>query len=708
MNNIIQVNCEEVIVDSFVEYALDVINDRALPDVRDGLKPVHRRILYAMNELGLSPDKGYKKCARIVGEVLGKYHPHGDTSVYDALVRMAQDFSMRYTLVDGHGNFGSIDGDSPAAMRYTESRQCNIALEMLRDINKNTVKFIDNFDGTEQEPLVLPSRYPNLLANGSTGIAVGVATNIPPHNLSDLIDTIIYQIDNENCTTKDLVKYLKAPDFPTGGIIINPQDMETIYDNGNGKIIVRGKCHKEIENDKELLIITEIPYLLKKSSLIDKIIQLMSIKKINTISEIRDESDRNGMRIVIELKKKNTYDPTLNILYKQTSLQSTFAMNMVYIHNGELKDQVALKDTIKYYIEHQKEVIYNRSVYDLTEYKKRCHILEGLIIALNNLDEIISIIRNSKTKQCAKEILVSKFNLSDIQINSIFKLELHRLTGLEINKIKTEHQELTKAIEKTENIINKPNILLNVLKDELLEIKNKYGDIRRTTIEYADSTVNDIVIPVDDYNIKYFLTKEGYLKKVPLTRLRGSNKLKDEDIIIGEVESTNAGEVILFSNKGIVYKLLSHKLDDCKMSSLGEFLPKLLSLEADETIIGILATTDFKGNSVIVFENGKVARIPLTSYLTKQNRTKLLNALNLDSKVVSILQSQDNTDIILESNQNKALMITTKDISLKTSKNTQGVQIMYSSTEGFKVTKAYIGKLEDKYKVVKRSSGKSL
>ena len=466
----------------YIDYAMSVIVGRALPDVRDGLKPVHRRILYSMQELGLEPQKGYRKCARIVGEVLGKYHPHGDSSVYDALVRMAQDFSLRYTLVDGHGNFGSVDGDSAAAMRYTEAKMNKIAVEMLRDIRKETVDFMPNFDGEEKEPVVLPSRYPNLLVNGSSGIAVGMATNIPPHNLGEIIDGTIILIDNPETTVLELMTAIQGPDFPTGAIVMGKAGIRAAYETGKGKIVVRSKTEIEEENGRNRIVVTEIPYQVNKAKLIENIADLVKDKKITGISDLRDESDREGMRIVIELKRDANPNVILNLLFKHTKMQDTFGVIMLALVDNEPKI-LNLKEVLTHYIEFQKEVVTRRTVFELNKAEARAHILEGLKIALDNIDDVIHIIRNSKTSDIAKSTLMERFQLSEKQAQAILEMRLRRLTGLERDKIEEELNEIMQYIEYLNSILADEMKLLGVIKEELREIKSKYNDERRTEIQ---------------------------------------------------------------------------------------------------------------------------------------------------------------------------------------------------------------------------------
>ena len=497
----------------YIDYAMSVIVGRALPDVRDGLKPVHRRILYSMYELGLDPSKGYRKCARIVGDVLGKYHPHGDTSVYDALVRLAQDFSIRYTLVDGHGNFGSVDGDSAAAMRYTEARMAKIAVEMIRDINKDTIDFGENFDGTEKEPIVLPSRFPNLLVNGSAGIAVGMATNIPPHNLVEVIDGINYFIDNPDCTIAELMLHIKGPDFPTAGIIMGMRGIREAYETGRGKVIVRSKAEIEEENGRHRIVVTEIPYQVNKAKLIENIADLVKDKRIVGIADLRDESDREGMRIVIELKRDANPNIILNQLYKHTKMQDTFGVIMLALVNNEPK-VLNLKQIISHYVDFQKEVIRRRTIFELKKAETRAHILEGLKIALDNIDEVISIIRSSKNTAEAKGRLQDKFNLSEAQSTAIVEMRLRALTGLERQKIEDELNEFRALIARLKEILSSEELILNIVKEELTEIKAKYGDERRTSIEQSSDDIN-IEDLIQEQNVVVTLTRDGYIKRIP-------------------------------------------------------------------------------------------------------------------------------------------------------------------------------------------------
>lgn len=573
----------------YIDYAMSVIVGRALPDVRDGLKPVHRRILYSMQELGLYPERGYRKCARIVGEVLGKYHPHGDSSVYDALVRMAQDFSLRYMLVDGHGNFGSVDGDSAAAMRYTEAKMNKIASEMLRDINKNTVDFIPNFDGEEKEPVVLPSRYPNLLVNGSSGIAVGMATNIPPHNLGEVIDGTIALIDNPELTSLELMTYIKGPDFPTAGIIMGKSGIRAAYETGKGRIVVRAKAEIEEENGRHKIIVTELPYQVNKAKLIEYIADLVKDKKITGISDLRDESDREGMRMVIELKRDANPNVTLNLLYKHTKMQDTFGVIMLALVDNQ-PQVLNLKQVLVHYINFQKDVITRRTQFELNKAKERAHILEGLIIALDNIDEVINIIRSSKTSEIAKNTLIERFSLSEKQAAAILEMRLRRLTGLERDKIENEYNELMKLIDYLNAILASEERLLEVIKEELLEIKAKYSDERRTQIEKQENEI-DIEDLIQEEDVVITLTHTGYIKRISSdvysAQKRGGKGIqamttKEDDFVENVLVTSTHSNLLFFTTKGKVYKIKAYEVPDAGRTAKGTNLVNILPLEADE------------------------------------------------------------------------------------------------------------------------------
>lgn len=730
MTKIIEVDIKEEMENSYVDYACEVIEERALPDVRDGMKPVHRRIIFSIYELGLTPEKPHKKSARVVGDVLGKYHPHGDGSVYGAMVRLTQPWLLRYPLLDGHGNFGSIDGDSPASMRYTEIKQQKIFNELIRNINKDSVNFIPNFDGEEREPSVLPSALPNLLINGSSGIAVGIATEIPPNNMNEVVDGIIHQIDNPNCTILDLMQFIKSPDFPTGGSIINPNNMVNVYTKGVGVIIVRSKYHTETVEGKEAIIITEIPYQVNKSNLIDGIYnasknqkkkdkqgkEKITMAKIPEIDFVRDESDRDGMRIVIALKKKNTFQNTLLKLFKHTDVQKNYNANINALNDKELLEGISLKDMIKYYIEHQKEVITRRSTYDYNKTNERLHIVEGLKIALDSLDLTIKLIRESKSKIESKTKIIKALNIDEIQAEAILEIKLYRLASMEIATFIEEYNQLQDKINKLSNILTNESELLEVLKTELLEIKYIYGDERRTLLTDEQHIEKEVITveEIEDYNCKLFLTNEHWLKKIQLTSLRNAtdHKLKDGDFIKTEISSTNASEIIFLSSLGFAYKVYAHTIENSTTKKLGDFLPSLLQLDKDEKIIGMLSTNYTTPQYVlIVFEDGKAVKIPLTSYMTKQNRSKLANSLSLESPVISIIQISDNTDIYIESNQGKAIVFNTSVLNEKKARNSQGSTIIKSNKEGFAVIKSEVFTdqvIKEDYLVDKASAGKLL
>ncbi|MCR1952952.1 MULTISPECIES: DNA gyrase subunit A [unclassified Clostridium] len=655
----------------YIDYAMSVIVGRALPDVRDGLKPVHRRILYSMNDLGLSPEKGYRKCARIVGEVLGKYHPHGDTSVYDALVRMAQDFSMRYMLVDGHGNFGSVDGDSAAAMRYTEAKMNKIAVEMLRDITKDTVDFIPNFDGEEKEPVVLPSRYPNLLVNGSSGIAVGMATNIPPHNLGEVIDGTIMLIDNPDITVLELMSVIKGPDFPTGAIIMGKSGIRAAYETGKGRIIVRAKAEIEEENNRHRIIVTEIPYQVNKAKLIENIADLVKDKKIVGISDLRDESDREGMRIVVELKKDANPNVILNMLYKHTKMQDTFGVIMLALVNNE-PQVLNLKQVLSNYIEFQKEVVTRRTIFELNKAEARAHILEGLKIALDNIDEVISIIRSSKTTEIAKNTLIERFNLSEKQAQAILEMRLRRLTGLERDKIEEELAEIMKLIDYLNSILASEEKLLSVIKEELIEIKNRYGDERRTSIE---KVVNEIDIEdlIQEEEVVVTLTHSGYIKRISAdtysAQRRGGRGIqamstKEDDFVEHVNVVSTHSDILFFTNKGRVYKLRAYEIPDAGRTAKGTNIINLIAIEQDERIETVLSVKDDVNEGFLFMgtKQGLVKKTPLSEF--KNLRKNGLIAINLrdGDELLKVKITRGDADIVIVTQDGNAIRFNETDV----------------------------------------------
>lgn len=640
----------------YIDYAMSVIVGRALPDVRDGLKPVHRRILFSLQELGLYPDKGYRKCARIVGDVLGKYHPHGDTSVYDALVRLAQDFSMRYMLVDGHGNFGSVDGDSAAAMRYTESKMNKIAVEMLRDINKNTVDFVPNFDGEEQEPSVLPSRYPNLLVNGSSGIAVGMATNIPPHNLGEIIDGTIMLIDNQETSILELMTVIKGPDFPTAGIIMGMAGIRAAYETGKGKIIVRAKAEIEEENSRHKIIVKELPYQVNKARLIENIADLVKDKKIVGISDLRDESDRDGMRIVIELKRDANPSVILNLLYKHTKMQDTFGVIMLALVNNEPL-VLNLKQILNHYIDFQKEVITRRTIFEINKAKDRAHILDGLRIALDNIDKVISIIRESKTSEIAKNTLIEQFNLSEKQSVAILEMKLRRLTGLERDKIEDEYSELMKQIEYLQSILDTEEKLLSVIKEELLEVKNKYNDDRRTEIEKVINEI-DIEDLIQEEEVVVTLTHTGYVKRILAdtysAQKRGGKGIqamstKEDDFVEHVMVTSTHSDILFFTNRGRVYKLRAYQIPDAGRTAKGTNIINLIPTEPDERIETVLTIRDNSRDGFLFMgtKQGIVKKTPLNEF--RNLRKNGLIAINLreGDELLKVKVTRGDADIMV-------------------------------------------------------------
>lgn len=655
----------------YIDYAMSVIVGRALPDVRDGLKPVHRRILHSMNELGITPDKSYRKCARIVGEVLGKYHPHGDTSVYDALVRLAQDFSMRYMLIDGHGNFGSVDGDGAAAMRYTEARMNKIAAEMLRDINKDTVDFIPNFDGEEKEPVVLPSRYPNLLVNGSSGIAVGMATNIPPHNLGEVIDGTIMLIDNPEITSLELMTAIKGPDFPTGAVIMGTSGIRAAYETGKGKVIVRAKAEIEEENGRHKIIVTEIPYQVNKAKLIENIADLVRDKKITGISDLRDESDRDGMRIVIELKRDANPNVVLNLLYKHTKMQDTFGIIMLALVDNEPKI-LSLKEILRNYIDFQKEVITRRTVFELNKANARAHILEGLRIALDHIDEVISIIRSSKTTEIAKNTLIERFGLSDKQAQAILDMRLRRLTGLERDKIEEEYADLMKQIEYLNSILASEEKLLSVIKDELLEIKNKYNDPRRTEIEKVLNEI-DIEDLIQEEEVVVTLTHAGYIKRISAdtysAQRRGGRGIqamttKEDDFVEHITITSTHSDILFFTNRGRVYKLRAYEIPDAGRTAKGTNIINLIAIEPDERIETVLTISDDvkEGYLFMGTKHGLVKKTRLSEF--KNLRKNGLIAINLrdGDELLKAKITRGDANIIIVSQNGNAIRFSEKDV----------------------------------------------
>ena len=655
----------------YIDYAMSVIVGRALPDVRDGLKPVHRRILYSMQELGLEPQKGYRKCARIVGEVLGKYHPHGDSSVYDALVRMAQDFSLRYMLVDGHGNFGSVDGDSAAAMRYTEAKMNKIAVEMLRDIRKETVDFMPNFDGEEKEPVVLPSRYPNLLVNGSSGIAVGMATNIPPHNLGEIIDGTIMLIDNPETTVLELMTAIKGPDFPTGAIVMGKAGIRAAYETGKGKIVVRAKAEIEEENGRNRIVVTEIPYQVNKAKLIENIADLVKDKKITGISDLRDESDREGMRIVIELKRDANPNVILNLLFKHTKMQDTFGVIMLALVDNEPK-VLNLKEVLTHYIAFQKEVVTRRTIFELNKAEARAHILEGLKIALDNIDDVINIIRSSKNSDIAKSTLMERFQLSDKQAQAILEMRLRRLTALERDKIEEELNEIMQYIEYLNSILADEMKLLGVIKEELIEIKSKYNDERRTEIQ---KVVNEIDIEdlIQEEDVVITLTNSGYIKRISAdtysAQRRGGRGIqamttKEDDFVENVLITSTHSDVLFFTNRGRVYKKRAYEIPDAGRTAKGTNIINLIPIEQDERIETVLTVADEirEGYLFMATKKGLVKKTPLSEFKNLRKNGLIAISLREGDELLKVKVTRGDADIVIVSERGNAIKFNEQDV----------------------------------------------
>lgn len=639
---VIKVNIEEEMKSAYIDYSMSVIVSRALPDVRDGLKPVHRRVLYGMSELGVLSNRPYKKSARIVGEVLGKYHPHGDSSVYEAMVRMAQEWSLRYPLVDGQGNFGSVDGDSPAAMRYTEARLRKIAEETLADIEKNTVDFQLNFDDSLEEPTVLPTRIPNLLVNGASGIAVGMATNMPPHNLTEIVDATIAFIDNNNITTEELLKYIKGPDFPTGGIIYGEQGIRDACETGRGRIVVRARTEIELTHSgRECIVVSEIPYMVNKAEMIRKIADLINEKKLEGISYINDESDRNGMRIVIILKKDATANVVLNNLYKFSQLQSSFSVNNIALVRGRPKT-LNTRDLIDYFVRHRHEVVLRRTRYDLDQAEKRAHILEGLIIASDNIDEVIALIKASQTPEMAREKLMERFSLTDVQARAIVEMRLRQLTGLEQEKLRSEYQEVMKLIEYLKSVLASVELQMKIIKDELLEIKEKYGDSRRTEIIPSAEEFNPEDFYADDEMV-ITISHMGYIKRTPLTEFRRQNRggigskgstTRDEDFIEHLYIATMHNTMLFFTRKGKCYWLKVYNIPEGSRISKGRAIQNLISLEPDDSVrafinVKNLNDKEYINNNFIVLcsARGIIKKTSLEAY--SRPRTNGVNAITV-------------------------------------------------------------------------------
>jgi DNA gyrase subunit A len=678
-----QVEIAEEMRSSYLDYAMSVIVGRALPDVRDGLKPVHRRVLYGMYDSGMLPDRPYRKCARIVGDVMGNFHPHGDQAIYDTLVRLAQDFSIRYPLVDGHGNFGSVDGDSAAAMRYTECRLSKIAMELLRDIDADTVTWQPNYDESREEPLVLPSRFPNLLVSGSSGIAVGMATNIPPHNLREVIDATVALIDDPGIESAGLMQHIKGPDFPTGGIIIGTTGIREAYETGRGRIVVRAKAHTEpLRQGKTAIIVTELPYQVNKANLIEKIAELVREKKIPEISDLRDESDREGMRMVIELKREAIPKVVLNKLFKHSAMQMTFGVISIALVDG-VPRTLTLSELLHHYLEHQRDVVVRRTRYELNKAKKRAHILEGLLVAISNLDEVIRIIRSSEDTQAARLRLMERFGLSEEQSQAIVDLRLRNLTALERHKIEEEHRDLVERIAYLEAVLADESKVFAIIREELLEIRTMYGDDRRTEIAPSEAEIDmEDMIAVEEMVI--CITRSGYVKRLPVSTYRTQHRggvgvmgmeMKDGDYIEHLFITTTHHYLLFVTSRGKIYRLKVHELPLGSRQSKGRAIVNLLPLAQDEEIKAVIATKDYKDAKYLVFATAKglIKKTAFQAYDTNLKADGIIAlTLNGDDELVAVKHTDGSDDLILVSSEGKAVRFSESQVRA-TGRATMGV-----------------------------------
>ena len=657
--NLIDVNLTSEMKTSFIDYAMSVIVARALPDVRDGLKPVHRRILYGMNELGVTPDKPHKKSARITGDVMGKYHPHGDFSIYEAMVRMAQWWSYRYMLVDGHGNFGSMDGDGAAAQRYTEARMSKIALEMLRDINKNTVDFVDNYDASEREPLVLPARFPNLLVNGATGIAVGMATNIPPHNLGETIDAVKLMMDNPEVTTRELMEVLPGPDFPTGALVMGKSGIHKAYETGKGSIVLRSRTEIEVtKSGRERIVVTEFPYMVNKTKVHEHIVRLVQEKRIEGITAVRDESNREGVRFVIEVRRDASANVILNNLFKMTQMQTNFGFNMLAIQNGVPKI-LSLRQILGAYIEHQKEVVTRRTIFDKEKAEARAHILEGLLIALDHIDEVIRIIRNSQTDAEAQAELMAKFKLSERQSQAILDMRLRRLTGLERDKIQSEYDDLVALIADLADILAKPERVATIIKEELEEVKRKFGDARRTELMVGEVLSLEDEDLIEETDVLITLSNKGYIKRLDQAEFTAQKRggrgvqgtgVKDDDFVRELVSTSTHDHLLFFTNKGRVYRLKGYEIPEYGRTAKGLPIVNLLKLDEGESIQTIINVEQDRSDEAYLFfttRQGLVKRTNVAEFSNiRQNGLKALN-LRDEDELINVFLTDGNTDVVI-------------------------------------------------------------
>ncbi len=695
--NIIQINIEEEMKSAYIDYSMSVIVSRALPDVRDGLKPVHRRVLFGMYELGVLSNRAYKKSARIVGEVLGKYHPHGDTSVYDSMVRMAQNWSLRYMLVDGQGNFGSIDGDSPAAMRYTEARLRKISEDILMDIDKNTVDHQLNFDDSLKEPKVLPTRIPNLLINGASGIAVGMATNMPPHNLTEVVNGIIAYIDNNDITAEEIIEYVKAPDFPTGGIIYGYEGVKSALTTGKGRVVMRAKARVEEKNDRDYIIVEEIPYMVNKAEMIRKTAELINEKKIEGISDIRDESDRKGMRVVYILKRDAIPNVVLNQLYKYTQLQSSFSVNNIALVNGRPM-LLNVRDMIHYFVEHRHEVVVRRTQYELDQAEKRAHVLEGLLIALENLDKVIALIRGSKTPEEARNGLITTFSLSEIQARAILDMRLQKLTGLESDKIKAEHGELMKEITHLKEILSNEPLRMKIIKDEMIEVRDKYGDERRTQIEYAggEFSIEDMI---PDEEVVITISHAGYIKRTPLAEYKTQNRggvghkgvtTRDKDFIEHIFVATNHNYMLFFTEQGRCFWLRVFEIPEGSKTSKGRAIQNLIAIPSDDKVMAHLNVKNIKDEDyvnshfiVMCTKKGNIKKTSLEAY--SRPRQNGINAITIreGDQLLEAKLTTGNSQIMMALKSGKAIRFEEEKCRPmgRTSMGVRGISLAHENDE---------------------------
>ncbi|MCM3609609.1 DNA gyrase subunit A [Planococcus sp. MERTA32b] len=704
-----EINISTEMRTSFLDYAMSVIVSRALPDVRDGLKPVHRRILYAMHDLGITSDKAYKKSARIVGDVIGKYHPHGDSAVYETMVRMAQDFSYRYMLVDGHGNFGSVDGDAAAAMRYTESRMSKIAMELLRDLNKNTIDYRENYDGQEKEPIVLPSRFPNLLVNGTSGIAVGMATNIPPHNLGETIDAVLALAENPAITTEELLEYIPGPDFPTGGIILGRSGIRRAYETGKGSVLIRSVVEIETKpNGRETILIHELPYQVNKARLIEKIAELVRDKKIDGITDLRDESDRNGMRVVIEVRRDASANVLLNNLYKQTAMQTSFGINMLALVDGHPK-VLSLRDVLFHYLEHQKVVIRRRTQFDLQKAEDRAHILEGLRIALDHIDAIIALIRGSQTTEEARNGLMNDFNLSERQSQAILDMRLQRLTGLERDKIEDEYQGLVKTIEELREILANEYRIIEIIREEMTEIKERFGDERRTEITTGGTEMfeDEDLIPREDSVLT--LTHNGYIKRLPANTYRSQKRggrgvqgmgTNEDDFVEHLLYTSTHDTILFFTSKGKVYRKKGYQIPEYGRTAKGLPLVNLLEIGKDEKVTAVIRVEEFKEDAFFFFttRDGISKRTPVTNYANIRQNGLIAIGLREEDELISVKLTDGTKEMVIGTRNGALIRFPETDIRSmgRTASGVRGIRLR----EGDKVVGMEILDPEDNVLVI--------